>query len=186
MNQWQICKSKDLEAKPRIPRQNQRSQIQPGVIRTGFFGPCWSACHSTRITLSSLFLSGLKWLNLKLALRTASFFKSLRLRIGVDMPQYVQMELLYMMPHDVKRISAKTWLLGLHWSFYVIFFGNRFQNHMATWLEDICKEPDRAVDEPRWPALHSEARRVLGSLASCGLGAEWMHPLKGILDRIFR
>ena len=57
-------------------RQNQRSQIQPGVIRTGFFGPCWRACHSTRITLS-LFLVRIEMTKLETCIAHSQFFQVL-------------------------------------------------------------------------------------------------------------
>lgn len=83
-------------------------------------------------------------------------------------------------------------------AFCVIFWGgNRMQNHMATWLEEIglwvCAvvqfarnqiELWTSPDDPPYTLKHEEFSA--GCLASCGLGAEWMHPLKGILDRMLR
>ena len=105
------------------------------------------------------------------------FFKSSRLCRGGYvgyMPPYFQMELYTV--HDATwcqpRISAETCILC------DIFGGEQNaepHGHMAgrDWLMGLClciwKEPDRAVDEPRWPALHSEARRVLGRV----LGQLW-------------
>lgn len=90
------------------------------------------------------------------------------------MPPYFQMELYTV--HDATwcqpRISVETCILC------DIFGGEQNaepHGHMAgrDWLMGLClciwKEPDRAVDEPRWPALHSEARRVLGRV----LGQLW-------------
>ena len=129
----------------KIERRNQGSQIQhiiqTKVMQSGTFfryiySPCWRACHSTRIL--SLVLSGLKWLNLNFALGfCASFFQVLEAApwcvYWICLHIFKWSYILYMMPHDCQaRISAETW----HFVWY-FWGGNRMQNHMATWLEEI-------------------------------------------------
>lgn len=90
--------------------------------------------------------------------------------------------ILYMMPHDVSRESQSKL------AFCVIFLGgNRMQNHMATWLEEIglwvcvCAFERNQIelwtspDDPPYTLKHEEFSA--GCLASCGVGAEWMQQL---------